>query len=475
MIKNIIKIVLKSICIVAIFIGLWVFLTPYFRIDKDVSGDQFRNLPEDSIDILILGSSHAQYSMNPAVFYEETGYYAYVLGSGCQPMTMSYYMLEEALKTQKPEVVILDVFTMMPAQEVCYMDGMFYRAIEQMSGSTRMEAADNIDNKDLINEYKYDLLMNHRNWSRNDFNFESTDDLSLNENMGYVAQQPKTYEFLHLIPFEKGDTDVKLKEKDLTALDNIIALCEENDIRLILMKAAIDIDQENYDYLQAIWDYADYYKIEHVDFLDLAEEIGFTLGMHGDTWHNNTWGAQICSKYMANYIKENDYIKFHTNNEVLENLCISLSQTTIGWLFDNNIDIYQLLEYASRYDLTILIKYSGAYKTTITSYENELLHNAGADFDFIKDKNKNYYAIIQNQKVIIDSNEPLEYQLNDKLITINSDEILIGDNIYDDLGELEIIFLGNDYSWVNEVPIDYSSRWFWKNGCNGWECNKNVQ
>ena len=100
MIKNVIKIVLKSICIVAIFIGLWVFLTPYFRIDKDVSGDQFRNLPEDSIDIMILGSSHAQYSMNPAVFYEETGYYAYVLGSGCQPMTMSYYMLVEALKTQ---------------------------------------------------------------------------------------------------------------------------------------------------------------------------------------------------------------------------------------------------------------------------------------------------------------------------------------------------------------------------------------
>ena len=472
MIKNIIKIVLKSICIVAIFIGLWVFLTPYFRIDKDVSGDQFRNLPEDSIDILILGSSHAQYSMNPAVFYEETGYYAYVLGSGCQPMTMSYYMLEEALKTQKPEVLILDVFTMMPAQEVCYMDGMFYRAIEQMRGSTRMEAADNIDNKDLINEYKYDLLMNHRNWSRNDFNFESTDDLSLNENMGYVAQQPKTYEFIHLVPFERGNTTVELRNKDVNALDKIIDLCESNDIRLILMKAAIDIDQENYDYLQAIWDYADYYNIEHIDFLELAEDIGFVLGMHGDTWHNNTWGAQICSKYMANYIMENSYIKYHTYNDVLENLCINLSETTASWLFDKNVDIYQLLEYTSKYDITMLIKYKGSYKSTITNGENELLQNAGADFDFVKNKNQDYYAIIQNQEVIIDSNEPIEYVLNGKSINIRNDKIEIDDNIFDNLAELEIIFMGNDFSWVNEVPIDYSSRWFWKNGCDGWNCEE---
>ena len=102
----------------------------------------------------------------------------------------------------------------------------------------------------------------------------------------------------------------------------------------------------------------------------------------------------------------------------------------------------------------------------------ELLQNAGADFDFINNKKQNYYAIIQNQEVIIDSNEPIEYKLNGKNITINNDKIVIDNEVFDNLGELEIIFMGNDFNWINEVPIDYSSRWFWKNGCNGWECEE---
>ena len=57
-------------------------------------------------------------------------------------------------------------------------------------------------------------------------------------------------------------------------------------------------------------------------------------------------------------------------------------------------------------------------------------------------------------------------------INIRNDKIEIDDNIFDNLAELEIIFMGNDFSWVNEVPIDYSSRWFWKNGCDGWNCEE---
>ena len=255
--KTIMKILAKCILCMLITSCVWFFLTPYFRIDKNTDGDQFRNLPENSIDVLILGSSHAQYSMNPAVFYVETGIYSYVLGSGCQPMSMSYYMLQEALKTQIPEVVILDVFTMIPAQAVCYADEMFYLAIEQMSGLNRLRAADHIDNKEKIAHYKYDLLMNHGNWKRDDFLFENKDDKTLNETMGYVFAQPTVFEFAHLIPKERKNYEVALKEKDIDALIKIKTLCDENNIKLILMKAVADLDQDNYDALYSVWDLAE--------------------------------------------------------------------------------------------------------------------------------------------------------------------------------------------------------------------------
>ena len=175
---------------------------------------------------------------------------------------------------------------------------------------------------------------------------------------------------------------------------------------------------------------------------------------------------------MAKYIERNGLVLFHTYNDVLESLCQSLSDFTAEKIFRNNVDIYQLLEYASKYDVTMLIKYKESYKSSITSEENELLQNAGADFDFINNKKQNYYAIIQNQEVIVDSNEPIEYKLNGKNIMINNDKIVIDNEVFDNLGELEIIFLGNDFNWINEVPIDYSSRWFWKNGCNGWDCEE---
>ena len=469
MIKNIFKILFKVILVILILVGSWVVLTPIFRYDESNEGNQFRNLPNDILDIIVLGSSHAQYSINPAVIYTERGYYSYVLGSGCQPMSMSYHFLEEALKTQSPEVVLLDVFTMMPSRSVCYADGMYYNAIQQMTGKNRIEAGLATENDEKKYEYTFDLLMNHSKWKQDDFLQKEESD-EYNAMLGYVAQQPTDLQFRHLVPFERGNTEINFRENDLEAFNNIIDLCRENNIKLILFKAAIDIDQENYDYLQAIWDIADQKGIEHVDFLALAEEIGFTLGMDGDTWHNNTWGAQKTSKYLANYIKEHNYITKHVDNNTYNGLLHDLSDMTVEALFDRNIDIYQLLDYATKYDLTMVIKYTGSNGTSIGDYENQLLQSTGIDFDFINNRNQNYYAIISNREVIQSSNEPFVTSVNGTNIEISPLKITVGNNIYENLGELEIIFCGNDFSWFNEMPIDYATRFFWKNGCDGWNC-----
>lgn len=470
MIKKISIIGLKSMLILLITAVIWFGLTPYFRIDKNTSGDNFRNLPENSLDILVLGSSHAQYSMNPAVFYTETGLYSYVLGSGCQPMTMSYFLLEEALKTQKPEVVVLDVFTMLPAQVVCYGEGMFYLAIDQMTGFNRLNAADAIDHPEKINQYKFDLLMNHGNWKRDEFKFEDTTSTSFNVLMGHVPEEPKELVFHHLIPRERQNTNIELKKKDVEALLKINELCKENDIKLVLIKAICDLDQENIDALYQVWDIAEENGIEYVDFIQLAEEIGFTFGMNGDTWHNNSWGAEKTSKYLAHYIQDKGYVKNHADNEVFEDLLHTLRGYTSEALMEKNLSIYDLLTFATKYDVTMIVKYSGWYETTITEHENNLLNAAGIQHDFVNKCYQSYYAIIENRETLIESFKPLETEINGTKITVDENKIEIGNQIYEGLGELEIIFCGNDFSWFNEMPIDYAARFFWKNGCDGWVC-----
>lgn len=63
-----------------------------------------------SVDLLVLGSSHAYINIDPGTLWDGYGVAAYDLGAGSQPLWSTYYYLREALKTQRPKLVVLDVF-----------------------------------------------------------------------------------------------------------------------------------------------------------------------------------------------------------------------------------------------------------------------------------------------------------------------------------------------------------------------------
>ncbi len=100
LILNTLLIAIKTVLAAALFVCIWAGLSPYFRIQRNIEGDAFRNIPANTLDAVALGSSHIQYAFEPAVFYTESGYYSYVMGSQCQPMTITRHMLEEVFKTQ---------------------------------------------------------------------------------------------------------------------------------------------------------------------------------------------------------------------------------------------------------------------------------------------------------------------------------------------------------------------------------------
>lgn len=72
----------------------------------------FYRLPEQTVDVLCIGSSHVYYSIHAPRLYDRYGMAAYLLASPGQPVWISYYFLEEALKTQSPRLVVFDVCTL---------------------------------------------------------------------------------------------------------------------------------------------------------------------------------------------------------------------------------------------------------------------------------------------------------------------------------------------------------------------------
>ena len=66
------------------------------------------------MDVLVLGSSHAFENINTGTLWDEYGMASYVLGGSRQPsLEYIYYYLKEALKTQRPELIVLEGYMLL--------------------------------------------------------------------------------------------------------------------------------------------------------------------------------------------------------------------------------------------------------------------------------------------------------------------------------------------------------------------------
>ena len=68
----------------------------------------FYRQPEDSVDVLVMGTSCGYAGVNTNILFEEYGIAAYNLCGAELPYWVTDYYLEEALKTQRPKVILLD-------------------------------------------------------------------------------------------------------------------------------------------------------------------------------------------------------------------------------------------------------------------------------------------------------------------------------------------------------------------------------
>ncbi len=79
------------------------------RHDRDKLWMDYRDLPRNSVDVLFLGTSLVHANINPTVMWEKTGIRAYDLSGSEQSLLTTLPYLKEALKTQRPKVVVMDL------------------------------------------------------------------------------------------------------------------------------------------------------------------------------------------------------------------------------------------------------------------------------------------------------------------------------------------------------------------------------
>ena len=260
---------------------------------------EFYGLEKNSLDVLFLGSSHVYNGINPVVFYEETGMRGFDLSSSNQDVYLSYVYLQEALKYQKPEYVIMDA--------AMFNRGVFAeQKYYEMSFDSMKLSKLKIDS---IREWKHyvpqirvqdrfvPLLAYHSRWEDlKSWDF-SQKDLATAIN-GYIPTS-KSIE-LKKNAYDEGDPLWDVPPLTRSYFEKLSNLCFENDINLILI--LIPDTTTRFGKTEAVkmlaWDYdltcLDYNESERFDSLGLDVNRDFR-----DKGHLNSFGAEKFTKVLA--------------------------------------------------------------------------------------------------------------------------------------------------------------------------------
>lgn len=278
----------------------------------------FYNLEENSLDVLCMGSSHGYSSFQPNVLWSEQGMTSYVMCSPRQTAASTYYLLQEALCTQKPKVLLLETYYFFTAEKYTDEESLRMAFDGVKLGKAKHEMiSDLLAKKDWKEKLSYYIpfLKYHGRWNElenNDFHSKTYLKGSIFDFTVYEMEEPKLV-----------DMPQTLSKNVRRYLKKIRQLCEEQDIELILYTAPYSYqkaeDAESF-YLKqgmnsAVKEYCEKHDIPYFDFQSSIETgIDYTQDFR-DYAHMNTRGAEKITKYLGQYLKQNGTYSDHRGDE----------------------------------------------------------------------------------------------------------------------------------------------------------------
>lgn len=256
-------------------------------------------------DVLFIGDCEVFSNISPITLYREYGIASYIRGSAQQLVWQSYYLLEDALKTDAPKVVVFNVLALKygEPQSEAYnrmtIDGMRWGAAK--IGAIR---ASMTEGEDPVS-YLFPLLRFHSRWSE----LGTEDFACLLEkkpvaHAGYlmrtevrpVTQTPRPAPLL----------DPHLPKTSMEWLEKLTKLCEENEITLVLMKSP-SISPHWYDeWDEEIKVFAQSHGLWYTN--TIVENGAIGIDYSTDTCdmgqHLNVYGAEKLSHWLGARLKE---------------------------------------------------------------------------------------------------------------------------------------------------------------------------
>lgn len=290
-----------------------------FRLDSALKLLQEENLcpryyryPEDTFDVIFLGSSFALNGIYPMDLYRDFGIASYNLATANQTLEASFYLAREAIEKDHPDLIVLDCNmawqdreTMAPQYIHSMTDTMPYLSANRLEMIRNLSA----EGEDLLPLY-FPLIAYHSRW----------------QELTYLDARPQDKEMVYgamvqgmIQPADPFDEPVPVEENLIPEssrgqLDRLIGLCRESGTDLLLVSMPVlgknrYLGQAAYNMrcsaAQQISEIAGAGEIPYLNWFGDREKMGFDPDRDtSDGEHLNRWGAEKLTRVLGQYMKE---------------------------------------------------------------------------------------------------------------------------------------------------------------------------
>lgn len=277
--------------------------------------DEFYAQDRDSVDVIYFGSSATQRGFVEPVAFHDEGIAGYSIATGSQPFMLTRYIMEEALKTQDPDLFIIEVRGACKAPEDLWdvavrrlLDNMRFSGTKIRATRDVVDYAEGTDTgiDDTGLSYLFPLLKYHGRWNPAK---QPKYLANVDYYKGYTMDWGVCFKCTEIHPLTYSEDIVEpIHEKTEAALNDLLDYCDSIDTKVLFVVSpyeASEMGMGKINYSQRIIEERGY---EVLNFLpqEKREELGLNdQDSYYNREHLNYNGSLMYTSYLSGYIKDN--------------------------------------------------------------------------------------------------------------------------------------------------------------------------
>ncbi len=329
------KQVLRAIAFFLAFTVMLVVLCDLFEEENNKNSSKrfatYRSLEEDTVDVVMVGSSGMDRFFIPSQAYEKHGMTVYPMATNSMPVFLYLELIEEVLTYQSPKLLVIDIrpFTQ-DCENTNKMDSNARILLDVLTpfspnrikaGFRTLEAIESVDSS-----YSSDLSMFlsfikfHSKWEE--------DTYSVKNNLGEVQHDYLGFFVTKSNSIKKTPQKTKSYDENLTTplsdlaeetLYELIDFIKENDLNVLFLdtpqyRNEVDVGRSN-----KVYSILKEENIDYLHFYSADSSTGISIDFDYsndfyDTGHTNFYGATKFTEVFADYLNKNYDLADHRND-----------------------------------------------------------------------------------------------------------------------------------------------------------------